>query len=294
MQIVSETRDLSPEATLKRIQAYIKNPPETSRIFVITPETAQEILVGYNRGNRPKKPGHIDRYADHMTAGTWGLTGDTLKFSDANILRDGQNRLMACVRAGVPFMTHVVFGIADELFAIMDQGKNRDGSDVLATAGYQNTSTLAGAVRWATLLRTDPKSRVTIPPPEVLDLLRNQFEIRLMEECVQFGNQTYDRHRYPRGLAAGALYVFAEANRRAMMEFATGWTAGMIGGQFLPIGNMHKRLAELHQASNGRVHDVVRAAYLVIAWNLFVQGLRGSKKSFEWVPTDEFPEILTR
>ena len=96
-----------------------------------------------------KKPKAIARYADDMAAQRWSLTGDTIKFSNEKRLRDGQNRLAACVRAGAAFSTYIVFGIDDAAFDRMDQGRNRSGSDVLAIAGYSNTAALSGAVRWA-------------------------------------------------------------------------------------------------------------------------------------------------
>jgi hypothetical protein len=99
-----------------------------------------------------------------MMADEWMLTGDTIKFSDAGLLRDGQNRLRACQRAGVPFRTHIVFGIEDEAFDRLDQGKNRNGADVLSIAGYQYVTALSGAVRWTHLIETGrAKSRDSSP-----------------------------------------------------------------------------------------------------------------------------------
>jgi hypothetical protein len=294
MQVVTETRELNEDAALARILHHVTTPPETSRIFRITPKMAKALLEKFNLGNRPKKEANIARYVRHMLNGTWGLTGDTIKFSDKQLLRDGQNRLIACLRSGETFTTHVVFGIDDSLFDVMDQGKNRDGADVLAIAKYANTTTLAGAVRWQHLLLGDAKSRASLEPPEILAIVETKLDKELMKECVGWGIQIYDTHRYPRGLAAGALYVFSGLNPRAAREFATGWASGQLGGRFTQIGNMHKALQALHQASNGRVHDTVRAAYLVIAWNLFVQGKRGRKSDFDWVPTQDFPEILAQ
>src|SRR5690242_3389923 len=91
-------------------------------------------------------------------------------------LRDGQNRLMACMRAGVPFRTHVVFGIDDDAFDRMDQGKNRDAADVLTMAGHSNANTIAAAVRWVHLIdggRT--KQRDSLEPAETKRLLETRY-----------------------------------------------------------------------------------------------------------------------
>jgi hypothetical protein len=123
------------QKTLERIRRYIDRPPENSKVFTITPTIAEALLRDYNFENRPKKPKAIARYADDMAAQQWSVTGDTIKFSKEKRLRDGQNRLMACVRAGAPFCTYIVFGVDDAAFDRMDQGRNRSGSDVLAIAG---------------------------------------------------------------------------------------------------------------------------------------------------------------
>jgi hypothetical protein len=136
------------QKALERIRRCIDNPPENSKVFTITPMVAQALLRDYNFENRPKKPKAIARYADDMAAQRWSLTGDTIKFSAEKRLRDGQNRLMACVQAGAPFTTYIVFGVDDAAFDRMDQGRSRSGSDVLAIAGYTNTAALSGAVRW--------------------------------------------------------------------------------------------------------------------------------------------------
>jgi hypothetical protein len=110
---------------LMAIDRFIANPPDNSRVFWITPEMATYLLEKYNIANRPHKPTKIGLYASAMQAGEWRLTGDTLKFSDRGILRDGQNRLLAGAAGGSPFQSHVVFGVPDEFFSAMDQGKNR-------------------------------------------------------------------------------------------------------------------------------------------------------------------------
>jgi hypothetical protein len=124
---INEVADSDEQKTLDRIRHYIVTPPENSRVMTVTP-TICPMLLEYNISNRPKKDKKILEYANYTMAGEWMLTGDTIKFSDAGLLRDGQNRLMACIKAGVPFRTHIVFGIDDKAFDRLDQGKNRNGA----------------------------------------------------------------------------------------------------------------------------------------------------------------------
>ena len=173
-------------------------------MFTITPVIAEALLRDYNFDNRPKKPKAIARYAEDMAAQRWSLTGDTIKFSKEKRLRDGQNRLAACVRAGAPFRTYIVFGIDDTAFDRMDQGRNRSGSDVLAIAGYSNTAALSGAVRWAHLIETGrAKNRDTYPAPEVLRLLRERYGV--LPDYLPQARGIYAITKQPLSMVIGAF-----------------------------------------------------------------------------------------
>lgn len=283
--------ELGEEKTRERVLHYIEHPPENSRVFKISPAFAGELLRDFNKGNRPRKPRDIQRYADAMAADLWLLTGDTLKFSDAGKLRDGQNRLMACVRAGTPFRSHVIFGIADAAFDRLDQGRNRNGADVLAIAGFVQTTALAGAIRWAHLIESGRgDKRDTYSPPQLLRLLQERYE-PVLPSFVNQGRAIYQVTTQPAGLVTALLYLFDRADSAKAAEFAGAWQSGKYGGKFKPIGLMQAKIARLHAQSSGRVHDVIRAALIIRAWNLFVAGKRGTALAMEYTTADPFPTI---
>jgi hypothetical protein len=277
---------------LDRLRRCIATPPENSRVFEITPDMAKTILEDYNEGNRPRKPSKISEYADDMANDRWPVTGDTLKFSDRKPprLRDGQNRLMACVRAGVPFTSHIVFGIPDSAFDVLDKGKNRSGSDILAIAGFGNTAVMAGALRWLHLLDTGrAKQRDSMKPSVLLDLVRDKYPT--LPDYVKQARVIYEHTGQPISLVLALLYAFHRANEPAAREFAMAWETGERGGRFKPIALMQSQVAQLQAASSGRVHDVVRAALIVKAWNLYIRKRKGSAVEMRWRPADPFPEI---
>jgi hypothetical protein len=283
------TANLDEAKTLERIERYIVNPPENSRIFTITPAIAEHLLEVYNLGNRPKKPGPIAKYAEQMAAGRWVVTGDTLKFSDQKKLRDGQNRLRACIRAGKPFQTHITFGIPDDAFAVMDQGKNRDPGDLLAIAGYKNTRNLATAVRWAYLIEEDRvKQRDTLEPPQVLKLMQERYAGTSLEERVNDGFRIYKVTGQPTGLIAGLLYNFDESDQKKAQEFAEGWESGFQKGRLGAIRRVQNHLDSVKKQSNARVNDVVRCALFIEAWNHFKSG---KPLNLKWELSQPFPRI---
>lgn len=284
-------RDLDEAAALGRIERYIASPPENSRVFTITPQIARVILDRFNAHNRPTKPGKINEYAEAIEAGRWWLTGDTIKFSDKGLLRDGQNRLMACVRSGQAFRTHIVFGIDDGAFVAMDRGKNRDGSDLLAISGYNNTRKMAAAVRWAHLIENGrAKQRDTLNPEEILDLANRRYK-KVLPDWVSVATKIYSTNGYPVGIVAGVLYNCSKVDQQLASEFGAALASGNLSGRFTPLRKMHEALAKIAAASSGRVHDVVRAAFLVIAWNACVERRSATVREFEWTPVNEFPVI---
>ena len=134
LDLKAAPRPETPEDVIRRIEECIRNPPSGSLPFIISPPVAEHILRVYNIGNRPKKPGKINEYADDMLSDKWADTREPIIFSDKPVLRDGQNRLMACVRAGVPFLIQISFGMPDSAFNKMNQGKSRNSGDLLQIA----------------------------------------------------------------------------------------------------------------------------------------------------------------
>jgi hypothetical protein len=294
MSVVAvKTAPRVPRPIQEVIAHYIKEPPENSRIFTITPNLAQWILDTYHDkdNNRSKKPQKIKQYAADMVDGKWGKTGDTLKFSDKGLFRDGQNRLFSCIKADTPFQTHVVFGIEDHLFDVMDRGKPRSGNDVLAIDGFKNTAALAAAVRWTRLIATDRvKFRDTYEPKELLAMLKSDYPT--LPEFISQARVIARATEMPPGLVAAVIYLAAQRDPRKATDFARIWQLGGTVPHGKPIVHMLRRLQELRTQSQGRVHDVVRAALAIQAWNLFAKKRDGRYGEVAWKLTDAFPQMV--
>jgi hypothetical protein len=278
----------------EKVKHWIEKPPQNSRVITFTPEDCQLIIDNLPGNSRPRKAGKIKIYAADMKAGRWALNGETICFTDSGRLGNGQNRMNACVLANAPFTSHVVFGIPDRYFALMDRGKNRDPADVLTIAGIPNASQMAAAIKWAERLAHDAKSRDTLEPRVVLDLAKRVYEPGGMQERLAEARTIYGTTKHPVGLVAAILWHANAKNQRKAAEFARAWEArGVVrrGRSGAQIAGLIKALDDLASVSSGRVHDTLRAAWTVMAWNAFLAGKRMTVKSYSWVPTDEFPEI---
>jgi hypothetical protein len=280
----------SDEEIKRRIDRYVTAPPRNSRVFRITPTLAAWIFDKYNTVNRPLKPNAIARFCEDMADEEWQVTGDCLKFSDAGRLRDGQNRLRACVRAGKAFTTHIVFGVADAAFDRMDRGKPRSGLDVLAIAGYSNAGVLAGAVRHVRNLLSDtPAQRDGMEPHEALRLMREVYPA--LPDFVASARAVRAATGQPMSPVTAMLYVFAQKNRGKAEDFALGWASGKHVGRYGSIGTMEKAFSKLRAEAMGRVHETARFAYIITAWNLYLNGNKGRLSQFRWEQGDQLPEI---
>lgn len=116
-------------------------------VATISPEFADHILKNHNRNNRPLKPAKIAEYVASIKQGKWRLVAQGMSFATDGRLNNGQNRLTAIVQAGIAVKLLVAFGEETDVFDVIDTGKVRGGDDVLAIAGFQNTTTLAAAAR---------------------------------------------------------------------------------------------------------------------------------------------------
>ena len=110
----------------------------------IDPEMAEQIL-STRKKNRAISMATVKLYTKFMREGHWVLNGQPIIFAD-NLLIDGQHRLSACVRTGIPLEVLVVELGDSSAFKTLDQGKRRNGADVLGIAGYTNTSVIFTAI----------------------------------------------------------------------------------------------------------------------------------------------------
>lgn len=100
----------------------------------ITPAIAAELIKLNHPSNRMKSKQHIDALARAMTAGTFMVTGDPIRFADSGELIDGQHRLTACIQADVPFTSLIVRNVPAEVMLHLDAGKKRTTQEQLAMA----------------------------------------------------------------------------------------------------------------------------------------------------------------
>ena len=100
------------------------------QLVTITPALASDYLAG-NSINRPLRKRVVERYADDMKKGRWEITHQGIAVDNDGTLLDGQHRLHAVIKAGVPVKMMVTVGIDSSAFANIDKLVPRTDADSL-------------------------------------------------------------------------------------------------------------------------------------------------------------------
>lgn len=111
---------------------------------VITPKDAEKLL-GRNTVNRSVRSRRVDQYAKQIKNGQWQVTGEAIKVAKDGTLLDGQHRLLAVIKAGIPAEFFVVDGLDPEVFKVLDSGLSRSSGDALTGLGFTDSKEI-GAI----------------------------------------------------------------------------------------------------------------------------------------------------
>lgn len=107
------------------------------KVVEITPEDARRLLKS-SKGNRPVTRKRILQYAAVMGLGQWVLNGQAIILDEYGSMTDGHGRCAACVEAGVPFVTVLIYNVPRSSWITLDSGKTRSGGDVFGIEGITN------------------------------------------------------------------------------------------------------------------------------------------------------------
>jgi len=116
-----------------------------AELKTITPEIASKMLEA-NSSNRPLNEANVAALVKEMKGGRWKINGDMIRFSDSNIIIDGQHRLHAVVRSGITMQSWVMDGLPSDVFDTIDVGKRRSAGDTLGCRGEKNACRMAAAL----------------------------------------------------------------------------------------------------------------------------------------------------
>ncbi len=156
-----------------------------ARVETITPEIA-EAYLRKNKKNRHLRKNAVSNYARDMKNGKWQLNPQGISFYQNGDLADGQHRLYAVIKAGVPVDFFVIYDVPDESH-ILDYGMKRRVTDILNFSGIDVSNEVVALARF--LFRCAGKAEPTI---QILhDFIEKHDEMLVLAiYCSSHGSST--------------------------------------------------------------------------------------------------------
>lgn len=180
-----------------------------TKIETITPKRAA-LYLERNPSNRPLRKGHVLFLAKQMQAGEWQVTHQGIAFDENGDLSDGQHRLAAIVKAGVPVNIMVSYGVARGKFTAFDTGIGRTISDV---TGIDRK--LVAVVNVLVGISQDANLGPKIMPQESL-----RFAEIFKSELQDLSNNSTACKAMSRAtIRAAAVFALAQGNQHAMQKY---------------------------------------------------------------------------
>lgn len=234
----------------------------------------------------------IDQMAGDMSALSWLPTGEAIVLDAEGRLVNGRKRLMACIKADMPFVSLLLVGVDPSSIETSDNLRGRRLADILHIQGEANYRAFATMLQVLWRMRNggfDAKGPLG-SDQQLLSMLDRMPEMR---ESLRYANQ---RGRFIR------LWLFASLHfllRRVDEERADAFFKAMLedgvainterAEKRLQVGHPVRTLNDLiiHARTSGQDLDrnrMVGAAVVIQCWNAFRSGVPVT--NLAWSPKD--------
>lgn len=266
------------------------NMPNTAQqtevaVVTVTPEMAKHWLELNIDGNRKLRKSAIDRYAIHMRNNEWPLTGQPIIFNGDQLI-DGQHRLHACVKAGVPFRTLVVRNVDCDAFQYLDLGAKRSMADALRFRNHTNVSDMAAIVRLVMAYEKDFTALSSVEfnatHQQLIDEIENNIDLYSLAANMAMRARRNGFLKSP----AGAMYVLL--SKRFGQLAADKFMIPAIEG--INLAKNDPRLSLRRFITNTKPNAQEQLSGWIKTYNAYTAG-KGLQKIYSWKAGQPFPTI---
>jgi len=252
-------------------------------IVTISAERANE-LYGKNTNNRNISPANLAQIENSLRRGEWKLNGEAIKIAEDGTVLDGQHRLAACIKTGIPFETLLITGLPLETQVTMDSGKARSPGDVLKLEGFPAPKNLASVI--VGVIRAEryglraavaqAASGYPVSRKQVLDRAKQDPHMQdLMRQSTKF-----NKIGLPGQTAAILMQEFSKIDSEDADFFFDKLLAGDGMERGYPILTLRNQLWAIKTSSKGTRNRAYIAALTIKAWNKFRDGESASLLKF--------------
>jgi len=248
--------------------------------LVITPQMAKNMLTR-NKNNRNLSMRTVENYAKDMRAGHWQVNGESIKIGKDGSLLDGQHRLSAVIKSGIPVPLVLIEDIDNDSFFTIDTGKKRTAGQIAQISGEKNGNRVAGIARMIRLLELGKESYFV----SGLEIQETIERYPLIREWAAFG---VGCRILTSGMIAPGI-LFAEIYpKEKIYDFYARLNSGENIGKENPIYELRQRIIGLGP-TDGRNSQRMRVILTIKALKAHCTGKK--IKSLRWRADEEFPTI---
>ena len=222
----------------------------TANLEMVTPAIAEEWLQA-NHNNRSIRPRKVQVYASEMQSGDWTVTGEGVKFDSNGVMFDGQHRLMAIIKAGVPVWMFVFRNLDPSAAKVVDTGAKRTARDALKWAGYDTHASAMAAIAKVVILwdrgllrRSGASFAEEVTNTEIVEWV-DENHADAMEWVVAadrvYGSAGSGFPTISKATLAAALLLIARVDPDGARGFADDMHALRLPGKGHPLTTLHQR-----------------------------------------------------
>lgn len=262
------------------------------KTILVTPLLAEQYLQS-NVNNRPIDKATIERYVNQIKLGLWKpRTGECIKLSKTNKLLDGQHRLTAIIKAGIPVELDFITGIEDTVFDVLDTGNKRTAGDVLALSGVKYANVMASIISLSDVFQNGKfisgGATKRLTNAQILEEYNKDPEKwNDLHAISSKWYQDFSRILNPSPIAA-FYNVFSTINKDKAKDFFDQLCG--FNTEFSSIKLLKKILTDDKLSTSKKLTASKRNALIIKAWNFFVNNTEIKMLKFD-PKVEKFPTI---
>jgi len=235
----------------------------------IGPERAEQLLAGQR--NRHLSREHGLKIARDMASGDW-RPNSVIQIASVNgeeVLIDGQHRLYAVTLTGTPQEFVVIYGLTLDDQQVIDTGRKRTLSDVLALQGETRTTILGAAIGYYWRRQRGQFTSHLMPTAaEGLVVLREHPGLRDSIGSTHLASRAL---KMPGGLCCCLHYEMAALDRDSADQFWQSLARGTSLHERHPVYVLRQRM-EKNIISVAKLDGPMIHALIIKAWNAYILG----------------------
>lgn len=298
MNTLADLFDLNVAAPAEDYRQAALLLPDIRDFHTLSVDVSPEIALAWlhrNDANRPIRHKAVAQYAADLKQQAWKCTGETIKFSKTGRLLDGQHRLSAITESGVTAPWLVNTGLDDAVFANLDTGRRRTGSDVLVIQGLSLYEARIVSAAMPMVMNYQfgqlPHSSYRYPNYEMLDCWHS--DSLLQSTCIFVAALPHKMIPIAHAKAFFLHWVFSQRDVPAADTFIEQLFEGDHLGKTDPVYRLREKLL-IDRVERRQTDDGVQLHACIKAWNARRAGKAISHWRSLFPRSDEaFPEIAS-